>query len=280
MDHFIGFDKLLRLFLGREKKLYLYGPEGFLKNCEGKLAGYTWNLVDNYNYRLSLHLTEIRSDHFISKTYHCRDKFIARKKTTKRTFDDVLHKEQGFNVTVVILNHNIPCLGYSLHEHFHVNIVKEGLKMLGLETGPWLTRFKHALYNRADVDSLFEIKIPGQQKAKQFHLGELAEQIALITPGQKITYIADVVYDQSNAEKIIEFARDSDLLFMEAAFLDQDHETARQKYHLTARQAGELAAKAGARQLNVFHFSPRYLGQENLLHEEAQEAYKNPQTIS
>lgn len=152
--------------------------------------------------------------------------------------------------------------------------------MLGLETGPWLTRFKQALYNRADVDSLFEIKIPGQQKAKQFQLGKLAEQIALITPGQKITYIADVVYDQSNAEKIIEFARDCDLLFMEAAFLDQDHETARQKYHLTARQAGELAAKAGARQLNVFHFSPRYLGQENLLHEEAQEAYKNPQTIS
>jgi ribonuclease Z len=32
MDHFIGFDRLLRLFLGREKKLYLYGPQGFLKN--------------------------------------------------------------------------------------------------------------------------------------------------------------------------------------------------------------------------------------------------------
>ncbi|MBW2643668.1 MAG: MBL fold metallo-hydrolase, partial [Deltaproteobacteria bacterium] len=40
MDHFLGFDRLLRLFLGREKHLYMYGPEGFLKNVEGKLAGY------------------------------------------------------------------------------------------------------------------------------------------------------------------------------------------------------------------------------------------------
>jgi ribonuclease Z len=84
-----------------------------------------------------------------------------------------------------------------------------------------------------------------------------------------------VVYGRSNNEKIIEFVRDSDHLFMEAAFLDRDHETARQKYHLTARQAGELAARAGARQLNVFHFSPRYLGQETLLYEEALDAYKS-----
>jgi ribonuclease Z len=29
MDHFVGFERLLRLSLGREKDLYLYGPEGF-----------------------------------------------------------------------------------------------------------------------------------------------------------------------------------------------------------------------------------------------------------
>ncbi|MGB8428082.1 MAG: ribonuclease Z, partial [Desulfobacterales bacterium] len=48
MDHFAGFDRLLRLLMGRDKRLSLYGPRGFLKNVEGKLAGYTWNLVDNY----------------------------------------------------------------------------------------------------------------------------------------------------------------------------------------------------------------------------------------
>ncbi|HJO61635.1 MAG TPA: MBL fold metallo-hydrolase, partial [Desulfobacterales bacterium] len=28
MDHFIGFDKLMRIFLGREKMLHFYGPKG------------------------------------------------------------------------------------------------------------------------------------------------------------------------------------------------------------------------------------------------------------
>lgn len=30
MDHFIGFDHLLRICLGRDKKIYLFGPPNFL----------------------------------------------------------------------------------------------------------------------------------------------------------------------------------------------------------------------------------------------------------
>ncbi len=48
MDHFVGFDRVLRLMLGRDKQLGLYGPQGFLANLSGKLAGYCWNLVGNY----------------------------------------------------------------------------------------------------------------------------------------------------------------------------------------------------------------------------------------
>ena len=32
MDHFIGFDTLLRRLMGRAKTLHLYGPHGFLQN--------------------------------------------------------------------------------------------------------------------------------------------------------------------------------------------------------------------------------------------------------
>ena len=48
MDHFIGFDALLRVALGRGKTLRLYGPAGLIANVQGKLSGYTWNLVDGY----------------------------------------------------------------------------------------------------------------------------------------------------------------------------------------------------------------------------------------
>jgi ribonuclease Z len=122
---------------------------------------------------------------------------------------------------------------------------------------------------------VFEVRAAGKNAGKKFLLGELAERITKITPGQKITYITDVVYCPANEEKIVDFARDSDHIFIEAAFLDRDREIAGQKNHLTARQAGELAARARARQFSVFHFSPRYTGQERLLYREAQEAYSN-----
>ena len=61
MDHFLGFDQLLRILLGREKDLFLYGPEGFLKNIEGKLSGYSWNLVQNYQNRFAIHAFEIQA---------------------------------------------------------------------------------------------------------------------------------------------------------------------------------------------------------------------------
>ena len=101
----------------------------------------------------------------------------------------------------------------------------------------------------------------------------LANQIAMVTPGQKISYIVDVAYSPANAEKIIFLAKDSDQLFIEAAFLDAQRNLAAEKHHLTARQAGEIAARCGARQFTIFHFSPRYLGQEDLLYQEATEAY-------
>ena len=275
MDHFIGFDRLLRLFLGRAKNLYMYGPQGFLSNVEGKLAGYAWNLVGSYNYPFRLIVSEIRPDGFTTQIYPCRDQFLPRQKPGNTPFDDKLHAEDGFKVTCKVLEHRIACLAFCIYERFHVNINKEALQNLGLDTGPWLTHFKKALYSRTDPDSTFEVEIAGTHKRKAFQLGQLAEQIAIITPGQKIAYVTDVVYNDANSEKIIEFARDADHLFIEAAFLEKDREMAKEKCHLTARQAGELAARAGAGQFTIFHFSPRYLGQEDLLYQEALDAFKS-----
>ncbi len=32
IDHFIGFDRLLRVLVGREKRVNLYGPDGFVEH--------------------------------------------------------------------------------------------------------------------------------------------------------------------------------------------------------------------------------------------------------
>jgi ribonuclease Z len=275
MDHFTGFDRLLRLLLGRDKNLSVFGPQGFLKNIEGKLAGYSWNLVDSFNYPLCLQIGEVHSDFLLFQKYRCSDRFKPLRDAVKRPFEGVLHEEPAFKVLAVVLDHKIPCLGFSVGERFHINIIRESLKQLDLEPGPWLAEFKEALYSRADRAAEFVVKTKDRKAVKKFKLGTLAQKIARITPGQKITYITDVIYGQANKEKIVEFARDSDHLFIEAAFLDKDREIARLKHHLTARQAGELAAAANVKKFSVFHFSPRYLGQENLLYQEAEEAYSN-----
>lgn len=274
MDHFIGFDRLLRLSLGREKNLALYGPPGFLKNVEGKLAGYTWNLADKYNYPLSLQISEVHPQYTLCRQYRCRDRFQPIGDPVEQPFAGILYEAPAFRVSAVILDHKIPCLGFSIRERFHVNIIKDGLNALGLTPGPWLTEFKQALYNQADPASKFEVKFDRQKPPKHFILGELADKIARVTAGQKISYITDVVYNPSNRKRIVALVKESDHLFIEAVFLERDREIAERKQHLTARQAGHLAGTAQVKQMTVFHFSPRYTGMEQQLREEAMAAYR------
>jgi ribonuclease Z len=274
MDHFIGFDQLLRCILGREKHLFLYGPPGFIGNVEGKLAGYSWDLVERFTCRLELHLTEVLADRLLHRSYACGDGFAVRDPVSAHAFDGRLHAEPAAEVTAVLLQHSGPCLGLALAERFHVNILKSGLEALGLHPGPWLTRFKHALYAGADPGAEFDIEPGAKGGGRRFGLRALAEKIARITPGRKIAYITDVGDSSANREAIVRLARDSDHLFIEAAFLHRERERAAATHHLTAHQAGELAARAGARHFTLFHFSPRYEGRATEFLREAGEAYQ------
>jgi ribonuclease Z len=273
MDHFIGFDHLLRILLGREKQLYLYGPAGFLANLEGKLAGYTWNLVDNYTSCLALNAVEVHEDKLIRRGYASRDRFIAGPTDTLiRQQGAPLHDEPEFLVSCAVLDHGLPVLGFSLEEKFTINIRKDALDKLGLFPGSWLQEFKGALYRGADPDQ--KIRAPSGVSGTEsaWRLGELARELAIITRGQKIAYICDVGYSRANREKIVELVHGADHLFIEAAFLEKEKEHAGQKQHLTARQAGEIAAAAEVRRFTLFHFSPRYAGNSEDFYQEAANA--------
>ena len=185
MDHFIGFDRLLRILLGREKTLLLFGPAGFLKNMEGRLAGYSWNLVGHYDYPLNLKITEVNSQSMVHRQYRCGDGFIPAKEPVEQPFKGILYEEPGFKVTAAILDHGIPCLGLAIKEHFHVNIITEGLKDLGLEPGPWLADFKRALYNRSDPDTKFNCALVARRKPGITVWGNLPLKLPLSHRGRK-----------------------------------------------------------------------------------------------
>lgn len=274
MDHFCGFDRVLRLLLGREKTLHLFGPQGFLANVSGKLAGYCWNLVENYTNHFTLHAVELHPDRALCCSYSCRQGFRTETGVKTMPFDGVVIDEPSLTVRTVHLDHGIPVLAFRLDECFHVNVIKASLDQMNLTPGPWLNRFKAMLYARRDPNT--PIDLPGSRDGdagRRLSLKELTARIARITPGQQLAYIADAAGTADNLEKIEALADGVDHLFIEAAFSHRHRAIAGRKHHLTARQAGRLARRCRAKQYSLFHFSPRYTDCPDVLAAEAADAY-------
>lgn len=274
MDHFAGFDRLLRIHLGRDKAVVLFGPEGFLANLEGKLAGYSWNLVDNYASCLTIDAVEVSEDALIRRRYLSREKFApgpAEESGWRQR--PLLHEEPAFSVSGTVLDHGMPVLGFAVEEKFTINIRKDAMERMDLCPGPWLQEFKQALYADADPDGLIQVPRGKSGIFSEWRIGDLSSELAMMTKGQKIAYICDAGYSRSNREKIINMVYGADHLFIESAFLEKEAGHARRKHHLTARQAGEIAAAAGVRRYTLFHFSPRYAGMSHCFYEEASDAF-------
>lgn len=90
------------------------------------------------------------------------------------------------------------------------------------------------------------------------------EEVSVTRPGQRFAFIMDTA-PCAGAE---ELAVGVDVLVAESTFSDDDGGLAAQYAHLTAGQAGELAAAGGVGTLVLTHFSSRY-GDVNLLAEQA-----------
>ncbi len=277
MDHFCGFDRLLRICLGRPKRLWLCGPEGFLDNLAGKLAGYSWDLKDNYADSLCIEALELLPGACRHQTFECRHGFVPQAPAREQPCGPALIEEPDFSVAAAVLRHSSGCLGFRLSERFHVNILKPALKSLGLSVGPWVSRFKAALYEAAAPDSpVTADTADGGQRT--FALAELARALVRVSEGQKIAYVTDAADTPDNEQAIFELIRGADQLFIEAAFLERDAPLARRRHHLTAGRAGTLAGLAGVKQLYLMHFSPRYTGCGGLLEEEARRAFAAART--
>ena len=272
IDHFIGFDTLVRLMLNREKVLKIFGPPGFLSNVRGKLSGYTWNLTGGYPF--SVLAAEVHPDRIHFQSFRCQERFAPAKEGEER-FNGILDEDPHIQIRTVHLDHSIPCLGFALQERFHINVHKERLAQMGLPIGPWLKELKEAIWR--GEGKAFRVKIPlinqGGGHEKEVSLEALKEAVT-VTPGQKIAYVADCRFSQENIRKIMDLAQGADLFFCEAAFLERDRDRAEERYHLTAHQAGELARRAKVKKLQIFHFSPKYEKETDLLYREAEETFQ------
>jgi ribonuclease Z len=73
-------------------------------------------------------------------------------------------------------------------------------------------------------------------------------------PGAKLVHMGDV----GRVDGLSEYARDADVLVVEATYLSHEADLAHQFGHLTAAQAAQLAQDAQVRQLYLTHISRRY----------------------
>jgi ribonuclease Z len=104
IDHFIGFDTLLRLNLAENKTLHVYGPPGIYQNVSGKLQAYTWNICQTLQLTIVVHeilpehilLTEMKSHLGFQVTRTERQSCM----TTLLTTDEFSYKRRSYRPSV------------------------------------------------------------------------------------------------------------------------------------------------------------------------------------
>jgi len=92
------------------------------------------------------------------------------------------------------------------------------------------------------------------------------DECSVPRPGQKVAFVMDTRL----CDGVRELADGVDMLVIESTFLHEDAALAAEYGHLTAAQAGAVAAEAGVRHLVLTHFSERYPAEDE--HRYADEA--------
>jgi ribonuclease Z len=101
------------------------------------------------------------------------------------------------------------------------------------------------------------------------------DDISIEKRGRKIVYTGDTM----PCKETIEAAMGADLLIHDATFANDMRDESDLKKHSTAQAAAEIAKKAGAKKLVLFHISNRY-DDDKVLEREAREIFKESYVAS
>jgi ribonuclease Z len=276
MDHFAGLDHLLRVILGRQRRLVLMGGPGFVDQVGHKLQAYTWNLVHRYEVGLDIEAREFRPEgRWRSALFSSRDAFRRTQAQEGRWDGELLHEEDQFRVRGRVVDQGSPVLAVAREEMARVAGNLPRLQAAGFTTGAWLRELKAAVMSGAAGSTPIEVRWLDRDgaHAQRRTLDELRPTVLDERPGRRIGYVTDLCGSEADARALDALLHGVDQLYIECVFLDADRAHALHKHHLTARRAGEMARLVGARELIPFHFSPRYEGRGDELRNEALAAW-------
>jgi ribonuclease Z len=167
----------------------------------------------------------------------------------------IAYESRDFVVEATDASHTVKSLAYRLRERNRPGKMKvELLERLGVPRGP--------LWGRLQRGEPIEFS------------GRIIRPEEVLGPprrGRIIVYTGDT----RPSDEIAEFSRGADILIHDATFDSKFEEDAVREGHSTARQAAEIALKAGVKRLYLFHISPRYEGDEEKLLMEAKQVFPN-----
>src|SRR6516225_2430892 len=114
MDHFVGFDRLLRVCLHRTMPLHLVGPAGFADRVQHKLKAYTLDLLGEDSCDFVITVAEFNGERFERRCeFHARETFRQREVSSVHLPPGTLLDEDEFRIDSVVLDHGTPCLGFA-----------------------------------------------------------------------------------------------------------------------------------------------------------------------
>ena len=155
--------------------------------------------------------------------------------------------DESYRIDCCEAEHSIPAYSYVFHEKDKPGkFYLEKAKALGIPEG----KLWH------ELQSGKEIKIGNKTIKPSEVMGEKR-------PGKKI----GISGDTRPTKKLEEFFKNCDYLTFDSTYSDELKEKAKENFHSTAKEAAELAKKAGVSNLILTHFSARYDDAEILVKE-------------
>jgi ribonuclease BN (tRNA processing enzyme) len=248
IDHVAGFLWLLRSRIGIPSACRIFGPPRIAANIAGLVAGIHWDRIGEGGPRFEV--AELHGERLLRSVIQAGKR--ARKLADVPAPDGILLRDPAFQIRARILDHRTPVLAFALEPVLEMKVRKERLAESGVKPGAWLTALKAAV---AAGRSATAIELPDGSVRR---VSELADQLLLIQPGQKLVYATDLADSAENRARVRGLARNAHTLFCEAVFCEVDAAQAARTGHLTARACGEIAKSAGVEHLIPLHFSRRY----------------------
>lgn len=263
MDHFIGFDRLLRVNVPHRRLIRIWGPAPFIDRVQAKLRAYTWNLIEAEQIRFQV--AEIFADgHIEEAVLSNSDDFSIKRQVSSQTLKELCSFDDGSLVGASLLDHKgTASIAYRLAAPPLYKVRTDVLAELGVKPGPWLSQLQSKL-RRGQLD---EVIVVGDQS---WSVAALSQKLITTAPSHSLAYLTDFSFDRENLQNLKRDLGSALHVISECSFLDADLNRAVDKAHLTTRQSALLAAALGAEQLLSFHVSGIYGQAPEAVADEAQ----------